>query len=156
MPEWWGTRQNVSARLRLEVEGMRAVFGNTFRLVVPEHNGKLYWLGDIEINLAGLNERIHTLKIEYPKDYPSQPAEAYVVRPRIFSRKHQYVDGQLCLFNPKDGEGYGWNPSKSTAVTVAAWATQWIYSYYTWTATGEWPGIEESIDTSQFDPRLRH
>lgn len=155
MAEWWGSRQNVSARLRLEVEGMRAVFGNTFRLIVPEHGGLLYWLGDIEINLTRLKERVHTVKIVYPADYPNQPAEAYITKPRIYSRKHQYVDGQLCLFNPKDGESYGWNPSKGTAVTVAAWAIQWIYAYYTWRATGEWPGIEESVDPSQMDPRLR-
>ena len=124
MAEWWGSRQNVSARLRLEVEGMRAVFGNTFRLVVPEHGGLLYWLGDIEINLTRLKERMHTVKIVYPAEYPNQPAEAYITKPRIYSRKHQYVDGQLCLFNPKDGESYGWNPSKGTAVTVAAWAIQ--------------------------------
>ncbi|GIV80891.1 MAG: hypothetical protein KatS3mg051_0245 [Anaerolineae bacterium] len=32
---WWGTPERVSARLRLEVEMMRAAFGDTFRLVVP-------------------------------------------------------------------------------------------------------------------------
>lgn len=124
---------------------MRAVFGSTFRLVVPEH-GLLYWIGDVEINLTRLRERLHQVKIVYPANYPNEPAEAYIIEPRIYSKKHQYVDGQLCLFNPKDGESYGWNPSKSTAVTVASWAVQWIYAYYTWRATGVWPGIEESVD----------
>jgi hypothetical protein len=82
----------------------------------------------------------------YPNDYPNRPAEAYVLKPRIYSEKHQYEDGQLCLFNPKDGERYGWNPSRSTAVTVAGWAIQWLYAYYTWRSTGEWPGIEERVD----------
>ncbi len=68
---------------------------------------------------------------------------AYILNPRLFSEKHQYEDGQLCLFNPKDGEQYGWNPSRSTAVTVTAWSIQWIYAFYTWRATGKWPGIEE-------------
>lgn len=144
MAEWWGTRRNVSPRLRLEVEAMRATFGETFKLVVPEQ-GLLYWKGDVEINLARLRIRTHSLKIEYPRDYPNRPAEAYILRPRIYSEKHQYEDGQLCLFNPKDGEHYGWNPSRSTAVTVAAWAVQWIYAYYTWRATGDWPGLEERV-----------
>ncbi|HLU11351.1 MAG TPA: hypothetical protein VK003_16880 [Oceanobacillus sp.] len=145
MSAWWGTRSNVSPRLRLEVEAMRATFDNTFKLVVP-HNGLLYWEGQVELNLATLRQQEHWLKIVYPNDYPNRPAEAYVLKPRIYSEKHQYEDGQLCLFNPKDGERYGWNPSKSTAVTVAAWAVQWLYAYYTWRSTGEWPGVEERVD----------
>lgn len=139
---WWGNRQNVSPRLRLEVAAMRAAFEDTFKLVVP-NAGLLYWEGDVEINLARLRTPIHTLKIVYPNEYPNRPAEAYVLKPRIYSEKHQYEDGQLCLFNPKDGAQYGWNPSRSTSVTVAGWAIQWLYAYYTWRATGEWPGIEE-------------
>lgn len=155
MSAWWGTRSNVSPRLRLEVEAMRAAFDNTFKLVVPP-NGLLYWEGDVELNLARLREPVHRLKILYPQDYPNRPAEAYVLYPRIYSEKHQYEDGQLCLFNPKDGEHYGWNPSRSTAVTVAGWAIQWLYAYYTWRATNEWPGIEERVDpNTPLPPRLR-
>lgn len=145
MSAWWGTRSNVSPRLRLEVEAMRAAFGDTFRLTVPSMGGILYWTGQVEINLSTVKAPEHTLKVVYPKDYPSRPAEAYILRPRIYSEKHQYEDGQLCLFNPKDGVQYGWNPSRSTAVTVTSWAIQWIYAYYTWRHTGDWPGIEEEI-----------
>jgi len=142
---WWGTRDNVSARLRLEVEAMRAAFGDTFKLVVRDPT-LLYWEGEVEINLATLQSPYHRLKILYPGEYPNRPAEAYCLNPRIYSNKHQYEDGQLCLFNPKDGEQYGWNPSKSTAVTVAGWAIQWLYAYYTYRATSHWPGIEERVD----------
>ncbi len=145
MSAWWGARSNVSPRLRLEVEAMRAAFDNTFKLVVPQFD-LLHWEGTVELNLATLRSPEHTLKIVYPNDYPNRPAEAYVLKPRIYSQKHQYEDGQLCLFNPKDGERYGWNPSRSTAVTVAGWAIQWLYAYYTWRSTGEWPGIEERVD----------
>ena len=141
---WWGTRNRVSNRLRLEVEMMRATFADTFRLTVPRRD-VLYWVGDVEINLAGIPQRTHTLKIVYPEDYPNRPAEAYVLKPSVYSEKHQYEDGQLCLFNPKDGVTYGWNPSTSTAVTVAGWAIQWLYAYYTWRATGVWPGVEERM-----------
>jgi len=153
--EWWGQRDNVSTRLRLEVEAMRATFGNTFKLVVPQR-GLLYWQGDVDINLAGLQDSKHTLKILYPQDYPNRPAEAYVLTPRLWSEKHQYEDGQLCLFNPKDGEQYGWNPARSTAVTVTAWAVQWIYAYYTWRVTGDWPGLEERVNpNTPLPPRRR-
>ncbi len=145
---WWGTPERVSARLRLEVEMMRATFGDTFRLVVPPE-GELYWIGEVEINMRGIPERMHTLKIVYAEGYPNRPAEAYVVKPRVYSEKHQFVDGQLCLFNPYDGVAYGWNPSTSTAVTVAGWAIQWLYAYYTWRATGIWPGVEERVHRSK-------
>lgn len=155
MTAWWGSRNNVSPRLRLEVEAMRATFDNTFKLVVPTL-GLLYWEGEIELNLATLDDPYHRVKIVYPSEYPNRPAEAYVLRPRIYSEKHQYEDGQLCLFNPKDGTQYGWNPGKSTAVTVAAWAVQWLYAYYTWRATSQWPGIEERIDpNTPLPPRRR-
>ncbi len=155
MAEWWGARNNVSPRLRLEVEAMRATFGTTFKLVVPQ-SGLLHWEGIVEINLARLRQRDHTLRVVYPADYPNRPAEAYVIRPKIYSEKHQYEDGQLCLFNPKDGENYGWNPSRSTAVTVSAWAIQWLYAYYTWKATGDWPGLEERANpNTPLPPRRR-
>jgi ubiquitin-protein ligase len=153
---WWGTRSNVSARLRIEVAAMRASFGETFKLIVPASGAALYWEGEVEVNLATLRHPNHTLKILYPADYPNRPAEAYVQTPRIYSEKHQYEDGQLCLFNPKDGTQYGWNPSRSTAVTVALWAVQWLYAYYTWRATGDWPGIEERANpNTPLPPRQR-
>lgn len=157
MPAWWGGRDAVSTRLRLEVEAMRATFGNTFKLVVPNSAPQepIYWEGIVEINLATLTNTMHTIKILYPNDYPNRPAEAYVLKPRIYSQKHQFEDGQLCLFNPRDGENYGWNPASSTAVTVAAWAIQWLYAYYTWRATGTWPGVEERINPDNPEPPAR-
>ena len=67
---WWGTRDRVSTRLRLEVEMMRATFADTFRLVVPR-NDLLYWVGDVEINLAGIPQRLHTLKSSTLKITPT-------------------------------------------------------------------------------------
>jgi len=147
MAAWWGTRAKVSARLQLEVAAMRDTFRDTFRLVVARGD-RLYWAGEVDLNLAGIPQRRHTLHIVYPTSYPSRAAEAYVRDPEIVSRKHQFEDGQLCLFNPRDGKRYGWNPGRSTAVTVAGWAVQWLYAYYTWKATGNWPGLEERIQNN--------
>ncbi|MBX3063178.1 MAG: hypothetical protein KF726_09400 [Anaerolineae bacterium] len=147
MAEWWGTKESVSPRLRVEVEAMRAAFQDTFKLVVPKFNAPIYWLGSVEINMlsAHMKQREHVLRILYPKEYPHRPPEAYVEKPKIYSNKHQFEDGQLCLFNPKDGTQYGWNPSRSTAVTVAAWGVQWLYAYYTYLSIGRWPGEEERV-----------
>ena len=159
MDNWWGTKDKVSPRLIWEVEAMKATFGNTFKLVVPPRRGLVFWRGVVEINMRMSRfssfQSEHTLDIVYPKEYPNRPAEAYCRKPKIYSEKHQYEDGQLCLFNPKDGEQYGWNPSKSTAVTVTGWAVQWLYAYYTWRSTGQWPGIEERIRPDSPLPRPR-
>ena len=78
------------------------------------------------------------------------------VRAVILNRDKGDEQVVQCLFNPKDGEQYGWNPSRSTAVTVAAWAVQWLYAYYTWRSTGQWPGIEERVDpNTPLPPRGR-
>src|SRR5687768_2160712 len=115
---------------------MQALFEDTFRL---ERDGELlFWLGAVHINLVGLPEKRHVVKIVYPGKYPSYPPEAYVVSPQVYSPKHQFEDGQLCLFNPKDGAGFGWNPSTSTASAVVTWAIEWLYTFYTWRATGVW------------------
>lgn len=147
MSQWWGTRRNVSPRLRIEVEAMRATFGDTFRLIVPQDN-VLYWVGEVDIGVTNAPQRGHMLKIIYPEQYPLRPPEAYVLKPYIYSPKHQFEDGQLCLFNPKDGTTYGWNPSRSTAVTVAGWAIQWLYAFYTWQKLKIWPGEEEHVRKS--------
>jgi len=121
---------------------MRTAFGYTFKLFVPNLD-PLYWQGTVVLNLREIPIREHVLRIVYPHDYPDRPPEAYIVKPKIYSEKHQFVDGQLCLFNPRDGADYGWNPARSTAVTVAGWAIEWLYAYYTWRVTNRWPGIEE-------------
>lgn len=154
---WWGTRNNVAPRLRLEVEAMRATFGDTFKLVVPRSE-RVYWVGAIDVTMTNAPQPEHQIKIEYPHDYPNRPPEAYVIKPYIYSPKHQFEDGQLCLFNPKDGKEYGWNPSRSTAVTIAGWAINWLYAFYTWKKLGIWPGEEERISsrTRQLDRRDNH
>ena len=63
MPAWWGTRQSVSPRLRLEYDAMRASFGDTFKLNVPQMGAPIYWLGTIELNMAHVNPREHAIRI---------------------------------------------------------------------------------------------
>ncbi len=149
MTVWWGTPKATSQRLQFEFKVMRRVFGNTFQLDRPNsgrYKGKICWVGDVDINIAvSENPGKHTLRVVYPDDYPNKPPEAYCERPKIRSKVHQYLDGELCLFNRNDGASHGWNPSKSTGVTIVGWAIQWFYAYYSWKATGDWPGLEETV-----------
>jgi hypothetical protein len=97
---WWGSRDHVSNRLKLEVEMMRATFADTFRLVVPRR-GDLYWTGDIEINLRGIPERMHTLRIVYVEGYPNRPAEAYVDRRRFTAKSTSSKTASFARLTPK-------------------------------------------------------
>ena len=86
---WWGTPSQVSTRLRLEVELMRATFADTFRLVVPKRD-LLYWLGDVEINMRGIPAHPHAEDRVPP--YPNRPGS---LRSRVCTVKHQFEDGQF-------------------------------------------------------------
>jgi ubiquitin-protein ligase len=145
METWWGTRGNVSERLKVEVLTMQTAFGDTFKLTVPLV-GELYWSGTIELNLTKLAHRAHTLKIIYPNNYPVSAPYVYIVEPRIWSPQYQLNDGKLSLFNPVDGHKYGWYPATGTATTIVGWAIHWLYAYHTWQFTGNWPEIFEGIE----------
>jgi hypothetical protein len=137
MPNWWGTKQKVGARLRLEVDVMRHAYPE-FELLVPD-SGQLSWRGTVEINLTGIPEREHTLELFYPDNYSASPPRVYVIEPEIKSKIYQHKDGRLSLYNPKDGPEFGWNPATSTAVTITSWAIQWLYAYYSSLQLGYWP-----------------
>lgn len=149
---------------------MSAAFEQTFRLDLPKRGkfkGKICWLGRVQINMkTAENPGAHLLRIVYPDKYPTAVPEAYCEKPiiemtkdiREMDRKfpkhkphklHQYFDGELCLFQKRDGVSHGWNPSRSTGATIAGWAIQWLYAYYTWRATGDWPGLEESVSAGR-------
>ena len=127
---WWGTRTRVSARLQLEVAVMRDTFPDTFRLNVPTQ-GELYWEGVVELNLSSIPQRRTCCTLSTRRGIRTGRRKRMCASRRLSALKHQFKDGQLCLFNPRDGERYGWNPGRSTAVTVAGWAVQWLYAYYT-------------------------
>lgn len=148
---WWGTKDKLSPRFVTEAKAMRQHFGDRAKLVVPQNGATPSWMVTVDINLKELdkNQREHTIQITYSSDYPNQAPIAKVVNPRISSSRHQYHDDRLCLFNPHEGRNHGWNPSKGTVLTIALWSVQWIYSYYTWTYSGLWPGDEEITQGSQ-------
>lgn len=44
---------------------------------------------------------------------------------------------QLCLFYPKDNE---WDPGMFYVHSLIPWASEWLYFYEIWAATGVWHG----------------
>ena len=48
---------------------------------------------------------------------------------------HVYSGNELCLYEP--GE---WSPRMPIAATILPWASEWLFYYEIWLATGEWTG----------------
>lgn len=50
---------------------------------------------------------------------------------------HLYQGDLLCLYQPRIGE---WDRSKLLSDTIVPWASEWLFHYEIWLATGEWQG----------------
>ena len=57
--------------------------------------------------------------------------------PHIYFNKADPHPPRLCLYDPK--ERY-WNPEEYIAETIIPWASDWLFFFEAWLATGEWEG----------------
>jgi ubiquitin-protein ligase len=154
---WWGSKESVSQRLIIESKLMRESFGTTFKMIVPaDDSGCLVWEGVVNINFEGLKRTDHRIRIECPRGYPDDAPQVRLINPAISTGMHQWDANVLCLFNPREGKNYGWNPARSTCVTAASWGIQWLYAFYTWKKTGEWPGDEHFVQSPERDRMLEN
>ena len=73
----------------------------------------------------------------HPETYVRKPilaCRAGQGLPHVYSQKEQ----KLCLFVPAGGKE--WNSSMSIASTIVPWASEWLFFYEVWLATGRWLG----------------
>jgi ubiquitin-protein ligase len=141
---WWGTPENVSKRFVAEYKAMKEQFKDRANFEVDQE-GILTWTIRVNVGLAEIpkEQREHTIRIVCDSNYPNAAPAAFC--DDIETSRHMYGSNKLCLFNPSEGTNHGWNPSRSTALTVALWSTQWLYAHYTWKVTGRWPGDEHNV-----------
>ncbi len=81
----------------------------------------------------------YTLQVKYMIGHCPEPR---VISPALQQRgarecPHRYSDGSLCLFHP---ERYEFTASKFLSETIIPWASEWLFFYEIWLATGEWLG----------------
>jgi len=127
------------ARLLMERKAVESRFPQ-FALV--RDGEQLVWMGKLTTNRG----EVYEIALYYPDDFPISPPRVFPIVPTITSwkneaageLKHQYADGALCLYDPKD-RTFNQN---STAATVIAVAAAWLFAYETWLDSGEWPGLE--------------
>ena len=114
---------------------------------------------ELEINETELiwNERINTnfglpyfLRIHSGAFYPYQAPKVYAFdeNSEPFSADHQYKDGSLCLFEPKEYH------SNISILEIRNMACSWLFSYEGKILTGEWLGAE--ADHSPLEPEGSH
>jgi hypothetical protein len=152
--KWWFKDGKPTSRFAIEIKAMTDGFGDLFK--IPKQSildGNPYWVGNINVNIEEVPDARRNTKIiiKYPSYYPSRGAIpkldshafSYADDGRV--TPHVYSDGNPCLYNPSNGATYGWNPSRSTATTIAAWTIDWIYAWWHWNLKGEWLGYEHDV-----------
>jgi hypothetical protein len=81
---------------------------------------------------------VYTVQVRYQHgDRPTTRVLAPVLRlrPAAAGLPHVYTGDELCLYVP--GE---WDPSMSIGHTILPWASEWLFHYEMWLATGKWTG----------------
>jgi hypothetical protein len=89
----------------------------------------------------------YTVQIAYRHgDRPITHVRNPALRPRpdTSGLPHVYTGDELCLYLP--GE---WNPSMPIAYTILPWASEWLFHYELWLATGDWSGGGHEPPTDQ-------
>ena len=97
-------------------------------------NGVVVWVGRLQpIDLSPE----YTVEIRYRLG--DQP-HVSVLSPQLRDRPdqpipHVYPGKKLCLYFPRAKE---WTPAMPIAEAIIGWASDWLYFYEIWHATGEW------------------
>lgn len=94
--------------------------------------------GTFSLQPTGLSDS-YLLRIEYSLE--TNP-KVYVVEPELRDRDgkpppHLYRDGSLCLYLPGAKE---WENTMYIVDSIVPWASEWLFHYEIWLATGEWHG----------------
>lgn len=82
--------------------------------------------------------------------------KTYVISPRLFvpegkSLPHMYdhIEQRICTYYPLGKPD--WKPSMHIARTLVPWASEWLFFYELWLATGEWLGGGIHLGTKKTD-----
>ena len=91
------------------------------------------WIGNLKPTESSAE---YTVKIQYDHRHP----RVYICNPEMLKNApHQYNDGRLCLYYPKD---QSYNNMSIIADTILPWTVLWLYYYEVWIQEGVWWGPE--------------
>jgi hypothetical protein len=99
---------------------------------------KLSWTGVLipsPVSIAYTVKIVYSLA-ESPRIYVLDP-ELILAHGEHLPHVYSTLEKKLCLYYQ---DHKGWNPSKLIANTIVLWASEWLYHYEIWVATGQWNG----------------
>lgn len=141
-PQRWFSKPwytNDPARLVLEQRVMKERFP---QFELRRDGNQLVWFGTLESN----SNQPYEMALYYPDNFPAEPPKIFPITPALtvwkdeqnHVLKHQFNDGSLCLFHPRDRT---WQ-SNTTAATLLAITSLWLFAYESYVETGQWIGLE--------------
>jgi len=108
-------------------------------------SGRLTWTGSVQP--TALSEE-YLLRVTWDGRRP----RIHVLRPGLENADdtgHTFPDGTLCLHY--NGE---WSPGTLISGSILPWASEWLYFYELWLATGEWLGGGHEAPKTDAAPAL--
>ncbi|MFC1497344.1 hypothetical protein ACFLS1_02580 [Verrucomicrobiota bacterium] len=89
----------------------------------------------------------------HPKTFVREPKLDTISGKRL-PHVYNHDEQRLCLYFSPDSKE--WNSSMSIARTIVPWASEWLYFYELWLATGEWLGGGIHIESPKEEPEQDH
>jgi len=117
------------------------------------HKNKLDWTGII---VPTPLSRLYTVNIIYrqgcnPRTYVQDPQLSLLPGKKL-PHVYDQIEQRLCLYYPNCRTPQ-WNESMHIAKTIVPWASEWLFFYELWLATGEWLGGGIHLETQKDDPK---
>jgi hypothetical protein len=99
---------------------------------------QLIWTGEIIPSPVSLTYKVKIVYElhDWPKVYVLEP-ELIIAHGNVLPHVYSTPEKKLCLYYH---DNQGWTPSKLIANTILLWASEWLYHYEIWVATGIWNG----------------
>jgi len=125
----------MAANRRTLIQQLAALERLSVTTRVTVERGRLGWTG--ELQPSPLSET-YTVSISYATG--ERAPTVTVLRPElraagVDSLPHVYTQDRLCLYYP-----WQWTDDKLITRTILPWASEWLFHYEIWKATGTWHG----------------
>ena len=125
----------MAANRRTLIQQLAALAQLPVTTTVTIERNQLSWTG--ELQPSPLSD-IYTVHISYATG--QRAPTVTVLRPElggagVESLPHVYTQDHLCLYYP-----WQWTDDKLITRMIVPWASEWLFHYEVWKATGTWHG----------------
>jgi len=128
-------KNNRTLPLKVQRDALRA-FDASAEIKCTDN--RLTWTGTLTPSPVSLTYKVRVVYklLEFPKVYVDDP-ELIIAHGTVLPHVYSTPEKKLCLYYR---DQRGWTPAKLIANTIILWASEWLYHYEIWVATGIWNG----------------